>query len=72
MKIILKILNYFLFEILPRLKKGVYIHFHDNFYPFEYPYEWIKKEGWIWNELYMLRAFLMNNPFGGSLWIEKL
>ena len=53
--------NYLLFEILPRLKKGVYIHFHDIFYPFEYPYEWIKKEGWIWNELYMLRTFLMNN-----------
>ena len=53
--------NYLLFEILPRLKKGVYILFHDIFYPFEYPYEWIKKEGWIWNELYMLRTFLMNN-----------
>lgn len=53
--------NYLLFEILPRLKKGVYIHFHDIFYPFEYPYEWLKEEGYIWNELYMLRAFLMNN-----------
>ncbi len=53
--------NYLLFEILPRLKKGVYIHFHDIFYPFEYPYTWIKKEGYIWNELYMLRSFLMNN-----------
>ena len=53
--------NYLLFEILPRLKKGVYIHFHDIFYPFEYPYTWIKKEGYIWNELYILRSFLMNN-----------
>lgn len=53
--------NYLLFEILPRLKKGVYIHFHDIFYPFEYPYTWIKKEGYIWNELYLLRSFLMNN-----------
>lgn len=53
--------NYLLFEILPRLKSGVYIHFHDIFYPFEYPEEWIKKEGWIWNELYLLRSFLMNN-----------
>lgn len=92
--------NYLLFEILPRLKKGVFIHFHDIFYPFEYPYNWIKKEGWIWNELYMLRSFLMNNkdykiifffdyltkmhadkiwdclhmenPSGGSFWIEKV
>lgn len=52
--------NYLLFEILPRLKKGVYIHFHDIFYPFEYPKEWIK-DGIIWNELYLLRAFLQNN-----------
>lgn len=53
--------NYLLFEIMPRLKKGVYVHFHDIFYPFEYPYTWIKKEGYIWNELYMLRSFLINN-----------
>lgn len=53
--------NYLLFEILPHLKSGVYIHFHDIFYPFEYPYEWFKKDGYIWNELYMMRAFLMNN-----------
>lgn len=33
--------QYIFFEILPRLKKGVYIHFHDIFYPFEYPEEWL-------------------------------
>lgn len=49
-----------LFSILPMLKPGVYIHFHDIFYPFEYPKEWIYK-GIFWNENYILRAFLMNN-----------
>jgi Methyltransferase domain len=29
-----------LFCILPRLKPGVFIHFHDIFYPFEYPPQW--------------------------------
>lgn len=53
--------NYVLFEILPRLQKGVYIHFHDIFYPFEYPEKWILKEGKQWTELYLLRAFLQNN-----------
>lgn len=53
--------NYLLFEILPRLKKGVYIHFHDIFYPFEYPENWILESGHIWNECYLLRAFLQNN-----------
>ncbi len=55
--------NYILFEILPRLKSGVLIHFHDVFYPFEYPKEWVL-DGWNWNEDYFLRAFLMyNNEF---------
>ncbi|WP_422105126.1 class I SAM-dependent methyltransferase [Winogradskyella sp.] len=53
-------LNYLLFEVLPVLNEGVYIHFHDIFYPFEYPKNWVFK-GYNWNENYLLRAFLMNN-----------
>ncbi len=52
--------NYILFEILPSLKSGVYIHVHDIFYPFEYPKEWVF-EGRGWNEAYALRAFLQFN-----------
>lgn len=52
--------NYILFEILPRLKSGVLIHFHDIFYPFEYPKEWVFM-GRNWNEDYFLKAFLMYN-----------
>jgi len=52
--------NFILFEILPVLKSGVIIHFHDVFYPFEYPKEWVFN-GWNWNEDYFLRAFLMYN-----------
>jgi hypothetical protein len=55
--------NFILFEILPRLNKGVLVHFHDIFYPFEYPKDWIFN-GWNWNEDYILKAFLMyNNNF---------
>jgi len=55
--------NYIFFEILPRLSSGVFIHFHDVFYPFEYPKEWIY-EGRAWNESYILHSFLMfNNTF---------
>jgi hypothetical protein len=50
-----------LFEILPRLKPGVLIHFHDVFWPFEYPAAWVVQENRSWNELYGLRAFLMYN-----------
>ena len=52
--------NYIFFKILPRLKKGVVIHFHDVFYPFEYPKAWVF-EGRAWNEDYILRAFLEYN-----------
>ena len=52
--------NFIFFEILPLLKKGVIIHFHDIFYPFEYPKDWFYK-GMFWNEAYLLRAFLMFN-----------
>ena len=48
------------FNILPFLPEGVFVHFHDIFYPFEYPYEWLKK-GIYWNEIYFLRAFLSYN-----------
>jgi hypothetical protein len=52
--------NYILFKILPLLQAGVLIHFHDVFYPFEYPREWVF-EGRSWNEAYLLRAFLQYN-----------
>ena len=53
--------NLIFFELLPRLHSGTIIHFHDIFYPFEYPKEWIL-EGRAWNEAYLLRAFLQFNP----------
>jgi hypothetical protein len=52
--------NFILFEILPVLQPGVLIHFHDIYYPFEYPKEWVL-DGIGWNEAYFLRSFLMHN-----------
>ncbi|CAM3469304.1 Class I SAM-dependent methyltransferase [Flavobacterium longum] len=64
--------NYILFDILPALKPGVLIHFHDVFYPFEYPESWVF-EGFNWNEDYLLRAFLMyNDAFKIRLFTEYL
>lgn len=64
--------NYILFEILPILESGVLIHFHDVFYPFEYPKEWVFK-GFNWNEDYILKAFLMyNDKFEIKLFSEYL
>jgi hypothetical protein len=49
-------------EIIPNLNSGVYIHFHDIFFPFEYPKDWVFN-GRSWNENYFLKAFLMYNNF---------
>jgi len=55
--------NYLIHKILPLLSDGVYIQFHDVFYPFEYPKEWMYR-GRAWNEQYILRSFLQyNNAF---------
>ena len=55
-------LIYLFFEVLPILKKGVYIHFHDIFSNFEYLPDHFKTiKGFSWNENYFLRAFLMYN-----------
>lgn len=48
------------FSVLPALKPGVFVHFHDIFWPFEYPKEWFL-EGRAWNEAYLLRSFLQFN-----------
>lgn len=52
--------NFLLFDILPRLNEGVWVHFHDIDFPFEYRREWVD-EGRAWNEAYALRAFLQFN-----------
>jgi hypothetical protein len=49
-----------LFSILPKLKSGVIIHFHDIFYDFDYPMNWVKSQK-AYNESYFVKAFLMFN-----------
>lgn len=64
--------NHLFFDILPALSPGVYVHFHDIFYPFEYPAYWIY-EGRAWTEAYLLRAFLQyNNSFKIVLFFQYL
>jgi hypothetical protein len=69
--------NYLIFSVLPRLQSGVLVHFHDIFYPFEYPLAWLR-EGRAWNEVYLLRAFLQFNSafevllFNSYLWHQSV
>lgn len=49
------------FELLPSIKPGVIIHIHDIFTPRHYPRKWLLKEQRLWNEQYLLEAFLHYN-----------
>jgi predicted O-methyltransferase YrrM len=59
-------------DVLPRLRPGVLVHIHDIAYPFQYPQEWVE-EGRAWNEAYLVRAFLIDNPrWQVTLWPSLL
>lgn len=68
--------NRLYFDVLPMLAPGVLIHIHDISANLEYPRDWLE-QGRAWNEQYLLRAFLMNNPayrielFTAWLWNVK-
>ena len=47
--------------VLPILKKGVYVHIHDIFTPRNYLDIWVVNKCLLWNEQYILEAFLTNN-----------
>ena len=48
-------------EILPTLAPGVLVHVHDVFTPRDYPEAWLRAERRLWNEQYLLEAFLSFN-----------
>ncbi|HJV66332.1 MAG TPA: class I SAM-dependent methyltransferase, partial [Geomonas sp.] len=48
-------------ELLSTLKPGVIVHIHDIFSPRDYPAVWVKEEVRLWNEQYLLEAFLTGN-----------
>ena len=55
--------NHLYLNIIPQLNPGVVIHIHDIFFPVEYlPHHFFKKgRKHLWQEQYLLHAFLMYN-----------
>lgn len=45
-------------EMLPRLKKGAKVHFHDIFFPYDYARDILKQTLFFWHESILLHAFL--------------
>jgi hypothetical protein len=67
-------------RILPQVRPGVFVHFHDIFYPGPYPEVWLR-EGRAWNEVLFLQTFLRFNdafqvewfnPFAGTRFRDRL
>jgi hypothetical protein len=53
--------NRLILEILPTIARGVLIHVHDIYLPWEYPREFITERRFFWAEQYLLQAFLAFN-----------
>jgi len=52
--------NYLILEVLPRLDKGVVVHFHDIYLPFDYQRD-VCQTFFHWAETSLLRSFLIFN-----------
>jgi len=48
-------------ELLPRLREGVYAHFHDIWFPYDYYRHILSKPQFFWHETVLLMAFLTYN-----------
>jgi hypothetical protein len=48
-------------NLLPKINKKIYVHFHDIFLPFCFPQDWVVEESRYWEEQYLLYAFLLGN-----------
>jgi hypothetical protein len=54
--------NHLYLRVLPRIGKGVIVHIHDIFFPLDYrPHHFEAKAKQIWQEQYLLHAFLVYN-----------
>jgi hypothetical protein len=53
--------NYLILEVLPRLPIGSWVHFHDIYFPYDYPRNLMGTNLFFPNESVLLHAFLTNN-----------
>ena len=53
--------NRIILEVLPRLGKGVFVHFHDIYFPYDYKRDVLDGDLFFWAENTLLYAFLVNN-----------
>ncbi len=49
-------------RLLPQVSPGVIVQVHDVFTPRDYPAKWVIDDRRLWNEQYLMEAFLAFNP----------
>jgi len=63
--------NYEILEIVPRLKPGAIVHWHDILLPGEYWKDWVTRDHNFWTEQYLLQAFLQFNQDFEIIWASR-
>lgn len=63
--------NYEILDIVPRLKVGALVHWHDIMIPVNYSKSWIEHGNKFWNESYMVHAFMLYNKSFKVIWASK-
>lgn len=53
--------NRVILEVLPRLSAGVWVHFHDIYFPYDYKRDLLESDLFFWSESTLLHAFLAGN-----------
>lgn len=49
-------------NLLPNIKKNIYVHVHDIFLPYSLPLEYLRDKQIYWTEQYILAAYFLDNP----------
>lgn len=63
--------NYEILEIIPKLKVGAVVHWHDIMIPTNYWKRWIDDGNMFWNESYMVHAFMLFNNSYKIIWSSR-
>jgi predicted O-methyltransferase YrrM len=63
--------NFEILEVLPKLRVGTLVHWHDIMIPTEYPRAWIEHGNMFWNESYLVHAFMLFNDSFRTVWASK-
>jgi len=63
--------NYEILKIIPKLKVGSLVHWHDIVIPTDYWKEWIDDGNMFWNESYIVHSFMLFNESFKTIWAAR-